>query len=64
VTGRQPSLAARAEAVPMQALGRSQEDRRSAEQFSVALWRETDASLRRDPSRWPWTSTARRHREA
>jgi hypothetical protein len=56
---RQPTLATRAEAVPMQALGRSQQDQRSTEQFEAALWRETDRSLREDPSRWPWTSTVR-----
>ena len=32
---------------------RSEHDRRTAEQFAADLWRETDASLRRDPSRWP-----------
>jgi hypothetical protein len=31
-----PALAARAETVPTQALGRSQEDRRSAEEFAAS----------------------------
>lgn len=53
----QPNQADRAVTVALRELGRSQEDRRSAEEFEAALWRATDASLRRDPSRWPWTST-------
>jgi len=39
-------------------------DRRSADEFMLALARETDASLRRDPARRPWgISTQRRNSE-
>jgi hypothetical protein len=63
VTG-QPTLTSRAETLPLKELGRSQEDRRTADEFEAALWRETDRSLAADPSRWPWTSTQRRRRVA
>ncbi len=57
MTGRQPSLATRAETVPLKLMGRSQHDQRSAEEFTAALWAETDRSLRQEPARRPWTST-------
>jgi hypothetical protein len=46
-------------------LPRAQHDQRPAERFLADLERETDASLRADPSRWPWRTSstiADRHR--
>jgi hypothetical protein len=42
------------EPVPFFALGPSGRDPRSGEEYSAALEREAEASLRRDPSRWKW----------
>jgi hypothetical protein len=53
----QANPAARAARIALAALGRGKEDQRGGDEFERALWAETDASLRRDPSRWPWTST-------
>ena len=36
-------------------LARPVSDRRTAAEFRAALERETTASLRTDPGRWPWT---------
>jgi hypothetical protein len=58
VTGRRPTLAARAQSVPAEtfkALGRGQHDERTPSEYERDLWQETDRSLRRDPSRWRWT---------
>jgi hypothetical protein len=46
-------------------LPRAQHDQRPAERFRADLERETDRSLARDPSRWPWrvsTELPDRHR--
>lgn len=36
------------------AMTRAQRDRRTADQYAADLAAETDASLARDPTRWPW----------
>ncbi len=46
--------AGRAERIPFAAMGRRGVDRRSAAEYALALARETEASLRRDPTRWKW----------
>jgi hypothetical protein len=43
--------------VPFFALGRAGHDPRAGEEYWAALERETEASLRRDPSRWKWRRT-------
>jgi len=45
------------EPVPFFALGRVGHDLRAGEEYLAALERETEVSLRRDPSRWKWRRT-------
>jgi hypothetical protein len=46
--------AGRAERIPITAMGRSGVDQRSGVEYALALARETEASLHRDPTRWKW----------
>jgi len=45
------------ERVPFFALGRAGHDPRAGKEYLAALEQETEASLRRDPSRWRWRRT-------
>jgi hypothetical protein len=54
---KQPTPAAQAERVSLGDLGHAGRDRRSAAEYARLLAAETEASLRSDPSRWPWRRT-------
>jgi hypothetical protein len=61
MTGRdptRPSLTTRAETVPVDALGHKRQDARTGEELVAALKRETERSLREDPSRWRFAKAA------
>src|SRR6266542_899520 len=49
---KQPTPAGKAEQALLGALGRPGQDRRSAAEYAADLARETEVSLRRDPTRW------------
>jgi hypothetical protein len=51
------ALTDRAAEVPISGLGKPQADPRDPEQYRADLEQETEASLRRDASRWPWRSS-------
>jgi hypothetical protein len=49
------TLVDRAEHVPVKALlGRTRHDPRTAAEYARALAEETERSLAKDPTRWPW----------
>lgn len=52
-----PTLQDRAEAVPVDALGKAGQDARSGTEYARALAAEAERSLRRDPGRWPWRNS-------
>jgi hypothetical protein len=54
---KQPTPAGQAERVSPGDLRYAGRDRRSAAQYARDLAAETQASLRSDPSRWPWRRT-------
>ena len=54
---KQPTPAGQAERVSLGDLGHAGRDRRSAAEYARDLAAETEASLRSDPSRWPWRRT-------
>jgi hypothetical protein len=54
---KQPTPAGMAERVSLGDLGYAGRDRRSAAEYARDLAAETEASLRSDPSRWPWRRT-------
>jgi hypothetical protein len=51
---KHPTPAGKAEESPIHGPGRGGRDRRTAAEYARALARETEVSLRRDPSRWKW----------
>jgi hypothetical protein len=54
---KQATPAGTAERVSLGDLGHAGRDRRSAAEYARELAAETEASLRSDPSRWPWRRT-------
>jgi hypothetical protein len=52
-----PTPAGQAERVSLGDLRYAGRDRRSAAEYARDLAAETEASLRSDPSRWPWWRT-------